>query len=94
MDLSDANKLWTKIREIQKIRNAIAHNESNIITDKNHKLEKQDLYNLIRRDVRFEFYKSNGDFYIKNKEYLVEVIQIITDYMNIIIDKLIQKREK
>lgn len=94
LDLSDADKLWSKIREIQKIRNAIIHNESNILIDKNRKLEKQDLYNLIKKDVRFEFNQSNGDFYIKNKEYLVEVIQTITDYLDIILDKIIQKIEK
>lgn len=92
LDLSDADLLWQKISQIQKIRNLIAHNESNIWIHKNNDLNKQELYTLISKDDRIEFNSYNGDFYIKDKAFLVEIIQLVNDYLNILIDKLNQRK--
>jgi len=92
LDLSEADIVWQRIRQIQKMRNLIAHNESNIWIDKNSDLNKQDLYIIISQDERIEFNSSNGDFYIRDKAFLVDAIQLVQDYLNVLIDKLSQRK--
>jgi hypothetical protein len=92
LNLDDTEKDWQKIKQIQKVRNAIAHNDSNIKTDKNRELEKQELYTIIKSDNRIELNDSIGSFYIKDKEYLYEVIELITKYLNFVISNLASRK--
>ena len=88
IDLEDTMLEWHKITLLQKIRNCIAHNNSNIIKNKSIPVEKQELYNTLVDDARIEFNKDNGDFYIKEKEYLLEAIALVRKYLLNVISKV------
>jgi len=88
VSVSATDKNWIRITEIQKIRNCIAHNNSNIIKNKQVPIEKQELYNLLLNDSRFNFNKERGDFYIKDKEFLFEVISLMKSYLFDLIEQL------
>lgn len=92
LNMDDTEKDWQKIKDIQKVRNAIAHNDSNIKTDKNKELEKQDLYTILKNDNRIKLNDSIGSFYIKDKEYLYDVIELITRYLNFVISNLASRK--
>lgn len=88
LNLDETETDWQKIKQIQKVRNAIAHNDSSIKTDKNKELNKQELYSYLKKDNRVELNENIGTFYIKDKEYLYEVIDLINSYLNFVISKL------
>lgn len=92
INMDKTDKDWQKIKQIQKVRNAIAHNDSNIKTDKNKELEKQELYNYLKQDIRVELNEKLGTFYIKEKEYLYEVIELIENYLNVVIKDLSERK--
>jgi len=92
INLDKTTKEWKRITEIQKIRNCIAHNESNMRLDPSKSAAEQDLYNTLLNDDRIEFNLSLGDFYIKDKAFLIEVIQLVKTYITDIIKKL-EKRK-
>jgi hypothetical protein len=79
---------WRRITEIQKIRNCIAHSNSNMYKNKSQPIEKQELYTCLLNDNRIELDNLKGDFYIKDKEYLLDVIDLIKKYLDYIIDQL------
>lgn len=88
LNLEETETIWQKIKQTQKIRNAIAHNDSNIKTDKNRDITKQELFSLLSKDKRIVLNESIGSFFINDKEFLFEVIDLITKYLNIVITKL------
>ncbi|OIN56231.1 hypothetical protein [Arsenicibacter rosenii] len=88
INLDDTKLEWQKITQIQKLRNCIAHNDSNIIKDKSIPIEKQELYKNILNDNRLEFDKIKGDFYIKEPEFLFDTIGLIRKYLAAVIDKI------
>jgi hypothetical protein len=88
IDLSDVEADWRRIIEIQKIRNLIAHNNSNIVKNRSVSIEKHELYNVLSNDNRIEFDRGKGSFYIKDKEFLFDVIAVIGKYLAAVIDKL------
>lgn len=88
INLEDTKSEWQKITEIQKIRNSIAHNDANIIRDKSKPIEKQELYKTLLADKRIEFDKEKGGFYIKEKEFLIDTIALIKNYLITVISKL------
>lgn len=88
IDLEDTKSEWQRITEIQKMRNTIAHNDANIIRDKSKPIEKQELYKTLLADKRIEFDKEKGGFYIKEKEFLIDTIALIKNYLITIISKL------
>lgn len=88
INLNDTKLEWQKITEIQKIRNCIAHNNSNIVKDKSILIEKQELYKILSKDSRIELDKTNGDFYIKEPEFLFEIIKLIKKYLITVIEKI------
>lgn len=92
LNLDDSENDWQKIKQIQKVRNAIAHNDSNIKTEKNRELEKQELYTILKNDTRIELNESIGSFYIKDKEFIFEVIELITKYLNFVISNLASRK--
>lgn len=92
LNLTEIEKDWQKIKQIQKVRNAIAHNNSNIDTYKNKDIDKQDLFSFIKNDERIEFDKKTGKFHIKDKEFLYETIDLVDRYLNFIISHLSSKK--
>ena len=92
INLDDTKLEWQKITQIQKLRNCIAHNDANIVKDKSIPIEKQELYKTLINDNRLEFDKTNGDFYIKEPEFLLDTIELIKKYLITVIDKLKVKK--
>lgn len=92
IDLEDTNSQWQKITSIQKIRNCIAHNDSNINKNKSVPIDKQELFPILINDNRIEFDKNKGDFYIKEPEFLLDTITLIKEYLINIISKLKVRR--
>ncbi len=88
LNLDHVNPEWQKITTIQKIRNCIAHHNSNIYKDKSKRLEEQVLYNLISTDNRIDLNQSTGDFSISKKDYLLDAIAVIKKYLFTVISKL------
>lgn len=88
IDLASNDRNWMRITEIQKIRNCIAHNNSNIKKNKSQPTENQECYNILANDSRISLDTNTGDFYIKDKSFLLEVICLIKDYLLSIIEKL------
>jgi hypothetical protein len=81
IDLNRTETQWQKIIEIQKIRNCIAHNDSNIIRNKSVSVEKQELFKILKDDKRIKLDLKKGDFYIQDKEFILEVITLFKDYL-------------
>jgi len=92
LNLDDTKSEWQKITQMQKLRNCIAHNQSNIIKDKSIPIEKQELYKMVSSDKRLDFNKTNGDFYIKESAFLLEAIELIKNYLIKVIEKLKVKK--
>lgn len=92
LNLSETENDWQRIKQIQKVRNAIAHNDSNIKTDKNRELKKQELYSYLKKDNRIKLNESIGTFYIKDKEYLYEAIELIEKYLIYVISNLSSRK--
>jgi len=88
INLESMDSIWKRIGEIQKIRNAITHQEANIIKDKTKPIEKQELYKVMKNDPRFKFDESNGDFYINQKEFILEVVEIAEKYLTGVCNQL------
>ena len=92
LNLEETEKVWQKIKTIQKVRNAIAHNDSNIKTDKSKELSKQDLFPILMKDKRIILNKNTGSFYIAEKSYLFEVIDLISKYLDFVIKNLASRK--
>lgn len=86
--LEEADKNWQRIKQIQKVRNAIAHNDSNIKTDKNKDIDKQELYNQLQNDIRIKLNVNTGSFYISDKAYLLDTIELVSMYIDFVIKEL------
>jgi len=92
INLDETEKIWQKVKQIQKVRNAIAHNDSNIRTDKNKDIKKQELYSVLNKDKRVILNQSIGSFFITDKDYLFEVIDLITEYLDYVITNLASRK--
>lgn len=91
IDVSESDDLWKKITDIQKVRNAITHHNSNIKTNKNIAIEKQELYYTVLNDKRINFQKDRGSFFIQDKEYLFEAIKLFKAYLGFVASKLMNR---
>jgi hypothetical protein len=76
---------WIRIQNLQQIRNLIAHNNSNIVKDLNIPIDKQSQYQLISKEKSIKLDLSTGDFYIKEKEFLLDVLDLFQLYLSKII---------
>jgi hypothetical protein len=80
---------WSKIIEIQKLRNAIIHKDSSIIKDETKPIEKQELYTIIDKNPNLVLIDDEFIF-IKNSEILYEYCKIINDYLLKINEKVLE----
>lgn len=92
IDIESTETEWREIVLAQKIRNCIAHNNSNIITNRQAKIEKQELYNIIKEDNRFDFDERQGNFFIRDKEYLFDIIKLFKSYLTNITTQLSHRK--
>lgn len=92
IDLSSVENEWHRITVIQKIRNCITHNNSNLIINKNLEIEKQDLFKIIKSDSRFNLDEKQGNFFIQDKSFLKEVINLFQVYLSNITTQLSKKK--
>jgi hypothetical protein len=76
---------WTRIQTLQQIRNLIAHNNSNIVKDSNKPIVKQSQYQLLSKEKSIKLDLSTGDFYIKEKGFLLDVLDLFELYLSKII---------
>jgi hypothetical protein len=87
LTLDEKDSTWLRITEIQKIRNLIAHNNASIKKN-GRNIKNHELYKILSEDKRITFNEQHGDFYIRDKELLIEVIQLVKKYLFAVIDKL------
>ena len=86
--LGDLQKEWIRIQSLQQIRNIIAHNNSNIVKNPDKSVDKQPQYQLISREASIKLDMSTGDFFIKENEFLLDVLDLFQSYLSKIIRKL------
>jgi hypothetical protein len=82
LDMNSLNTEWEVITKYQKVRNAIAHNNASIITKKDCSIDKQDLYPIISGNSSISLDNSNGEFYIKDKKYLLDFCDVAKTYIS------------
>lgn len=76
---------WNRIQNLQQIRNLIAHNNSNIIKDSNKLINQQPQYQLISNEKSIKLDSLTGDFYINEKGFLLDVLDLFQLYLSKII---------
>lgn len=92
INLSPKDNVWRQLKQIQKVRNAIAHEYSNILKDKSKKIEEQDLYTELLKDSSIELNQDTGYFFITDKKYLYKSINLIAEYLYYIIEQLLSSK--
>jgi hypothetical protein len=88
IDLSHDSPQWQRIILIQEIRNRIAHNNANVKKQPNADLKSLPLYRALLQEPYIELAAETGDFYVKDKRFILEAIALIKTYLSDIIDKL------
>lgn len=88
ISLSELESDWKRIQTVQQIRNLITHNDSNIFKESSKKKYNQELYKILEKEEHIEFNKKTGEFYIKNKKFILELIDLIENYLKTVITKV------
>lgn len=88
ISLTELEKDWKRIQKIQQIRNLITHHNSNIFKGGSKKNYNQEIFKLLQDEESIEFDEKTGDFYIKNKKFILEIIDIIENYLKIICEEV------
>jgi len=78
---------YDEITKVKKLRNLIAHNNSNLIRDKFNKIEKQPNYKLFKRQPCLTV-MNNGQVYINDDEYIKIFIEESEKFIKLIIGEL------
>lgn len=86
--LSDMEELWNRIKEIQNIRNLIAHHESNVIKNPNRRVSEQSFFKLIKDQEYIEFNEGTGDFFISRPEFLFDTMEIMQKYLFEVLNRI------
>ena len=87
ISVDNFDDLWRQIEDYQKIRNSIVHNNSCIIRNSD-SLEKQPLYQIIKKSECLELNEKDGTFKISHHKYLMDLIDLISKYITSIIQEL------
>ncbi|MBI4930510.1 MAG: hypothetical protein HY841_07095 [Bacteroidetes bacterium] len=80
IDMHSLNTEWEGLTKYQKVRNAIVHNNSSIIAEKNRPMNEQKLFPIVSTNASFSL-DDNGDFHIKDKLYLLNFCDISKTYI-------------
>jgi hypothetical protein len=81
------DKCYTQIKKVHKLRNLIAHDNGNLIKDKNKPLKQQKSFNLFSSDKRLVIF-SNGQVFIDDSDYIKDFVKLSDDFLKLIIEKL------
>lgn len=82
LNMDALNTEWTSITQYQNVRNAIAHHNSNIMRQKEKALNKQELFPIVSGNSSLVLDNNNGDFYIKDKKYLLDFCDLAKTYIS------------
>ena len=83
----EIDKYYMQIKNVNKLRNLIAHHNGNLIKDKNKPIQNQKNYNLFKSDKRL-LIVSNGQIYIADSDYIKTFIQNSEKFLKLIIEEL------
>lgn len=81
---------WDEIDNYRKHRNIVIHNNANIIQNSNKPIEKQKDYELIDNNISLEI-TSAGYIFINNIDYINNLLDISSDFLNDIVEKTKEK---
>ena len=76
---------FDKIKDFQKIRNLIVHNDSNVKKRRDKKIEEQSMYNYIIGEPRIKLDTFSGYFIINDYKYIDEFLDIVSRLLSGII---------
>jgi hypothetical protein len=82
IDLNDLKNDWKKIIRFQEIRNCIAHNDSKY--NKNN----PGLHKFFNEDERISLNEFNTEFFINDKEIILEFVRSLENFLLTVSDKL------
>ncbi|MBN3584824.1 hypothetical protein JYB64_20700 [Algoriphagus aestuarii] len=94
ISLDDLTEEWTRIKQIQNIRNLIAHNFSNVIKNSARPVNEQSFFQLLKNEQYIYLDEQFGDFYIEDKRFIHDVVDLMQKYLFGVIDKVAQIQVK
>jgi len=94
ISLNDLEVQWKRITEIQRIRNLIAHNSSNVQKKTSRPIIEQSCYQLLKNEPLIHLDEQFGEFYIEDKEFVHEVVKVTQEYLLAVVDKVDQVKVK
>jgi len=80
LDFTSLDTIWANLDKYRKIRNVIVHNGANLFEEEFLPLINQKNYSLISSITQIEINRENGDFYIKDKRFVLDYLDMIDDY--------------
>jgi hypothetical protein len=83
----EIDKIFMHIKNVNKLRNLIAHNNGNLIKDKSKPIESQSYYNFLKLD-KLLIIIGNGQVYVDNDEYIRSFVEESEKFLNLIIKQL------
>lgn len=90
VDFKSGKEQLKKITKVQELRNLIAHKGAVIQTS------KKDIFRYIEQNesIQLDDYNITGikTFHISDKKFLLETLSLFADYLNFMVDKIVEKR--
>ncbi|WP_323758442.1 hypothetical protein [Roseivirga sp.] len=86
--LSELESDWKRIQIVQQIRNLITHNDSNLFKNDSKKNGNQELFKILKTEEHIEFDEKSGEFYIKHKNFILDLVNIVERYLKTVIFKI------
>lgn len=91
LDLSNLQPVYDKIDEYRKIRNLMVHNGSSLIETIGTALISQRNYSLVSsKQPEISINPNNGDFYVVDKQFVLDFLDLVENYLTEIIKKFEQ----
>ena len=90
LDLSDIEEIWSNLTVYQKVRNAIAHNDSNTIKEKGKIVSEQYLFKTLKNNNNIKI-NDSGKFQIDNNQFLYDLCVHIEKYLSEVFKRIISK---
>ena len=90
LDFSSLNSVYAKIDEYRLVRNIIVHNGANLLEVIGTPLISQQNYSLINSKPEITINADSGDFYITNKKFVFDFLDLIENYLTELIKKFDQ----
>ena len=85
---------WSRIKRIQNYRNMITHNSSNVRRNPSKPVTEQKFFQQLKSEEYIYLNEQFGDFYIEDKRFILEVIEITQRCLFEVIDKVKQIKVK